>query len=126
LKDLGTNLILLEEQVPFTNKLNLFYKKNPKANFKDITSGNNIILSAFDSRSFLQSIGIEGELISVPGHSDDSIALITDDGCAFTGDLPSLSSAEAYHDLVIDDSWDVIQKYHVKKIYPGHGEPYDI
>jgi glyoxylase-like metal-dependent hydrolase (beta-lactamase superfamily II) len=126
LKDLGTNLILLEDQVPYVAKLNLLYKKNPKANFKDIMTNNNIILTEEDSRSFLESIGINGELLTTPGHSDDSVSLIIDDCCAFTGDLPSPSLAEAYDDLVIDDSWNMIQKHNIKKIYPGHGEPYEL
>jgi len=126
LKDLGTNLILHEYQVPFINKLNLMYKKNPKANFKDIVNTNNIILTNTDNRSFLKTIGIDGALIYTPGHSDDSVSLIIDNCCAFIGDLPALSLVEAYDDLVIDDSWNMIQKYQVKKIYPGHGEPYEI
>jgi glyoxylase-like metal-dependent hydrolase (beta-lactamase superfamily II) len=126
LKDLGTNLVLHEVQVPYINKLNLMYKKNPKANFKDIMTNNNIVLTDADNRSFLKSIGINGELITTPGHSDDSVSLIIDDCCAFTGDLPALSLAEAYDDFVIDDSWDMIQRHPVRKIYPGHGEPYEI
>lgn len=125
-KDLGTNLILHETQINYYSKLNLFYKKNPKANFKDITSSNNILLTDYDSRDFLQSIGIRGELLSTPGHSDDSISLILDDDCAFTGDLPAYSMLGVYDDIVIEDSWDLIRQYHVKTIYPGHGEPYEI
>lgn len=126
LKDLGTNLILHEVQIPYTNKLNLFYKKNPQANFRDITPSNNIILSDADSRSFFKSIGIEGELVTTPGYSDDSISLVIDNECAFIGDLPSLSLTEAYHDIVVDDSWDMIKRHNIKMIYPGHGEPYEM
>ena len=126
LKDLGTSLILHEYQVPYLNKLNLFYKKNAKANFKDIVASNNIILIDGDSRSFLSSIGINGELISTPGHSDDSVSLVIDDCCAFTGDLPVLSLIEVYDDLEIDDSWEMLQKHHIKTIYPGHGAAYEI
>jgi glyoxylase-like metal-dependent hydrolase (beta-lactamase superfamily II) len=126
LKDLGTTLLLHEYQVPYINKLNLLYRKNPRANFKDITASNNLVLSEAESRNFLKSIGIEGELISTPGHSDDSISLILDDCCAFTGDLPALHLAEAYDDIVIEDSWDMIKKYSVKIIYPGHGEAYEL
>lgn len=126
LKDLGTNLILHENQVSYFNKLNSYYKKNPKAGFKDITSENNIIVNDYDSRSFFESLGINGELISTPGHSDDSISLVIDDDCAFVGDLPTYSMLEAYDDIVIEDSWDLIQQYHVNTIYPGHGEAYKI
>jgi Zn-dependent hydrolases, including glyoxylases len=126
LKDFGTNLILHQNQVNYYSKLNTFYKKNPKANFKDITSSNHIIVSDFDSRDFLKSIGIEGELISTPGHSEDSISLVVDDDCAFTGDLPVYSMLEAYDDIEIEDSWDLIRQYHVKTVYPGHGDSYEI
>ncbi len=126
LKDLGTTLILHEYQVPYINKLNLLFKKNPKANYRDITTANSIILKDNDSRSFFASIGLSGELISTPGHSDDSISLIIDDCCAFVGDLPSPDLVEAYDDLVLEDSWDMIRRRNIKTIYPGHGEAYTI
>jgi glyoxylase-like metal-dependent hydrolase (beta-lactamase superfamily II) len=126
LKDLGTNLVLHEEQIPFVSKLNLFYKKNPKANFKDILSTNTIVLTDDNSRNFFESIGINGELITTPGHTDDSVSLVIEEDCAFIGDLPAISLVEAYDDLVIEDSWDMLQKHHIKTIYPGHGQPYDI
>lgn len=126
LRDLGTNLIVHEDQIPYMTKLNLFYKKNPKANFKDIISGNTIVLSDSNSNSFLESIGIHGNLITTSGHSEDSVSLIIEDDCAFTGDLPPYHLMEAFDDLVITDSWDMLKKYNVKKIYPSHGEPYMI
>ena len=126
LKDLGTSLIVHEYQVPYISKLNLLFKKNPKANFRDIMSASNIILKEEDSRIFLASIGINGELISTPGHSDDSISLILEDGCAFIGDLPAADHVEAYDDIVIEDSWNMIKKHQIKKIYPGHGEAYEL
>lgn len=49
------------------------------------------------SRALLKGIGIEGELIPTPGHSDDSISLVTDEGHGLTGDLPAL--AEGPRDL---------------------------
>lgn len=125
LKDLGTQLILHENQVSYYNKLNLFYKKNPQAHFRDITTSNNLVLSDINSRSFFESIGLEGELISTPGHSDDSVSLVIDNECAFIGDLPALAMPEAENDIVIEDSWEQLMKYHVKTIYPGHGESYE-
>ncbi len=126
LRDLGTNLILHEDQVSYIKELNTFYKRNPKANFKDIIGSNAIILSESDSRSFLKSIGINGNLITTPGHTDDSVTLVIDDNCAFIGDLPAYQLVDAYDDFVIEDSWDMIEKYHVNTIYPGHGEVYEI
>jgi glyoxylase-like metal-dependent hydrolase (beta-lactamase superfamily II) len=124
LRDLGTNLIVHEYQVPFINNLNVMYKKNPKANFRDIANGNYVVLKDWDTRSYFKSIGIDGELISTPGHSDDSVSFILDEGYAFIGDLPSLPSEEEAFDLIIDDSWNHIKSHQVNTIYPGHGEPY--
>lgn len=124
LKDLGTNLILHETQVPYIGKINSFFKKNPKANFKDITSSNCIIVSGEESRNLLKDLGIDGELVHTPGHSDDSISLVIDHNCAFTGDLPALNLQEAYGDPVISESWNQLKSYHLKTIYPSHGPAY--
>ncbi len=126
LKDLGTTLILHEYQAPYINKLNLLFKKNPKANYRDITTANSVTVNDSDSRSFLASIGIRGELVSTPGHSDDSVSLIIDDCCAFVGDLPSPDPAEAYDDLVLENSWNRIRRHQITTIYPGHGEAYTV
>lgn len=126
LKDLGINLLLHEVQIPYINKINQYFKKNPKENFKDITTGNVTIISNSDSRSFMESIGVQGDLVFTPGHSDDSVSLVIDGECAFTGDLPAYSLKEAYNDPIIDESWDLLKKYDIKTIYPGHGDPYEL
>lgn len=40
-----------------------------------------------ESRKFLGELGIEGEIISTPSHSEDSISVILDDGTCIVGDL---------------------------------------
>lgn len=126
LKDLGTHLILLETQIPYINKINQHFKKNPKANFKDITSSNQIVTSEADSRSLLNSIGICGELVATPGHSDDSVSLIIDNCCAFTGDLPADNIGDSKTPDIIRESWNKLKAFNIETIYPGHGEPYNL
>lgn len=126
LKDLGIRLILHENQILFIDKLNAFFKKNPKYNYKGIVGEDNIIVSSGESRRFLKNVGIDGEIIPTPGHSDDSISLIIDKCCAFTGDLPEFSLMEAYNDKTLKESWKLIQNYNVKEIYPAHGNPYTL
>jgi len=126
LRDFGTNLIVHEYQLPYMNKLNLQFKRNQKANFRDIVAGNNIVVTDKESRSFFKTIGIDGELLSTPGHSDDSVSLLLDNHYAFIGDLPSLSLLEDTNDLTIYDSWDILQRHNVTNIYPGHGTPYEV
>lgn len=126
LKDLGINLILHEVQVPYVSKINQYFRRRPKNHFKDIVTGGAFILSDAESRSFMNSIGIDGELISTPGHREDSISLVLDHLCAFTGDLPPCSDRDANQASVVADSWDKLRAYGIKTIYPGHGEPYTL
>lgn len=126
LKNLGIKLLLHKCQVPFVDNLNNFFKKNRKFNYTDIVSEDNIVISGNESRSFLKSVGIEGEIIQTPGHTDDSISLVIDGCCAFIGDLPEASLMEAYNDQTIKDSWKLIRAYKITKIYPAHGNPYTI
>lgn len=124
LRDLGTNLIVHEDQIPYIQKLNSFFKKKPRSNYRDIVPNHMITVTNADSRQYLQSIGISGDIITTPGHSDDSISLVIDNECAFVGDLPSYHLVEAYNDIVIDDSWEMLQAHNINTIYPGHGDPY--
>ncbi len=126
LKNLGIRLILHECQVPFVDNLNSFFKKSPKAKFTDIVIEDNIVISDKESRKFLNSVGIEGEIIQTPGHTDDSISLIIDGCCAFTGDLPEFGLMEAYNNQTVKDSWKLIKDLRITKIYPAHGNPYTI
>ena len=71
-------------------------------------------------RTFLEAIGIRGEIISTPGHSDYSVTLILDEGAAFTGDLtPPILILEPT-DLAYR-SWEMIRAKDVTTVYPGHG-----
>lgn len=44
------------------------------------------MINCADSRAFLAGIGIDGEIISTPSHSPDSVSLVLDDGDCFVGD----------------------------------------
>lgn len=119
LKNLGIKLLLLESQIDFITPLAEFFKgKNDP--FVKITQNDNHVLKFEDSRKFLASIGINGEIISTPGHSDDSVTLILDEGFAFIGDLPPrFIISEADH--VKQESWDKIYQHRITRIFPAHG-----
>ena len=83
---------------------------------------NALIISCKDSRRFLNDLGINGEIIYTPGHSDDSISLILDEGIALVGDLYDLNSAITFNDEKINNSWNKILSHNISKIYYGHHE----
>jgi ribonuclease/clavin/mitogillin len=124
LKNKGIKLIVVGEQVSAIPALKIHMK--PGQNYLDITLTDNLVISIEDSRAFLSKLGIQGEIIATPGHSDDSISLILDEGAAFTGDLP--------HPLLLTDdaddasrqSWAKIRSLKVKTVYPGHGPIYQL
>ncbi len=86
-----------------------------------ITTNDRILLQVGESRKFLAGIGLQGEIIHTPGHSNDSITLILDEGFAFSGDLhPVFMLPE--DDPGSKASWDTIHKYKIKTIFTGHGK----
>lgn len=87
LKDQGIKFLLLEPQVDFIPQLTEFFKRKTYP-YIEIEQNDNLILKLEESREFLAGIGLNGEILHTPGHSDDSITLIIDEGFAFTGDLP--------------------------------------
>jgi len=121
LKQLGTKLIVMETQVSSVPELRKVMK--PENHYVEIDLSDAITLKLEDSRSFLGEIGIQGEIIATPGHSDDSVTLVLDDGAAFTGDLT--------HPMMTDNatvlaSWEKIRALGVKTIYPGHGPIWEL
>lgn len=119
LRNLGAKLILLESQVGFIAPLTELFKPK-KLPYVEIEQDNNFVLKFSGSREFLATLGVDGEIIPTPGHSDDSITLILDEGFAFTGDLqPRFMLPE--EDTLSRASWDRIEQHRITRVYPGHG-----
>jgi len=119
LKKLGTKLLLLESQIDFIAPLSELFKRKTFP-YVEITQSDNLILKFQESRNFLANLGINGEIISTPGHSDDSVTLILDEGFAFTGDLqPRFMLPE--EDKVSHESWNKIYEHKISRLFPGHG-----
>jgi ribonuclease/clavin/mitogillin len=118
-KDRGAKLILMESQVGFIAPLNNLIKTK-YVPYTELREDDNLDLKFADSREFLATLGLAGEIISTPGHSDDSVTLILDEGLAFTGDLRSRFLVPE-EDRVTRDSWDRIYQHQIRKIYPAHG-----
>ena len=77
------------------------------------------VIELAGSRAFLKELGIGGEILAAPGHSDDSISLCLDDGSFFVGDLNPLYEL-MHRGTLIAKSWDRMLAMHPKTIYYGH------
>jgi glyoxylase-like metal-dependent hydrolase (beta-lactamase superfamily II) len=118
LKGKGVRLIVLENQAAGIAALKRYMK--PQHRYVDITLEGNLDLHSTESRAFLRGLGIEGEIVLTPGHSDDSVTLILDTGIALIGDLPPVPISDDPEHLA-QRSMALIRAHGVHTLYPGHG-----
>ena len=120
LKSLGIKHLLLDVQTDYVSQMTEFFKTKNHP-YVQILTNDSINLKLSESRKFLAGLGLQGEIIHTPGHSDDSVTLILDEGFAFTGDLhPAFVLPE--EDSASRASWDKIHTHKIKTIFPGHGK----
>jgi endoribonuclease LACTB2 len=122
LKRRGVPLLVMEEQVAAIPLMKQWTK--PADHYTEITTHDNVVITCAASRSFLANLGIAGEIVHTPGHSDDSVSLVLDIGCAFTGDLTMQSMVAEEDPQVVAQSWQLLRDRRVTTIYGGHGSPY--
>jgi ribonuclease/clavin/mitogillin len=120
LKMSGVGLIVLETQVSAIPIMKRFTK--PQDHYVDILLEGNVTIDFDQSRALLEQIGIQGEILPTPGHSDDSVSLLLDNGAVFTGDLPPVEYAWGEAGEVVKDSWYLIKQKGAQIIHPGHGD----
>lgn len=117
----GVKLLLIDTQSPHIHFADEIFIRNKRLEYEPISVDNSIIISSKDSREFLENMGIEGEIISVPSHSKDSIALILDNGICFVGDLEPVEYLDAYDDNIkLKKDWKLVMSYNPKIIYYAH------
>jgi ribonuclease/clavin/mitogillin len=119
LKNAGMRLIVTEEQVAAVPRTGDFAK--PTDHFTEIVPLGNLVVSCADSRALLATLGIDGQLLHTPGHSDDSISLLLDGGEVFTGDLtwPTFATEETM--VLVMQSWARLRAFGARTVYAGHG-----
>lgn len=125
LKLAGVPLLVLETQVAAIPQMKQWTK--PQDRYVEITLTGNVTIPFAESRRRLAQLGIPGEILPTPGHSDDSVSLLLDDGAVFTGDLTPLASARDDPDAqVAVASWRMLRDKGAARVYPGHGPVYSL
>ena len=119
LKQAGIPLLVLETQVGAIPLMKLWIKA--RDHYVDITMHDNVTISFVQSRAVLGRMGIAGEILRTPGHSDDSVSLMLDDGSAFTGDLTPPGLVGEDDAGVVAASWRLLRERGATRVYPGHG-----
>lgn len=121
LMEQGVKLIIMESQLPYVHYSDPIFAKEPYLNYKSIDESKGEILSFADASSFLFSIGIKGDIMPAPSHSEDSIIITLDDGTVIAGDLEPYEYLEAYEDNVkLKADWGKLLSLNPKRILYAH------
>ena len=116
----GIKGIVLNNQEETINEMEHLIEKH-KQIYTKINKEKIIKLKIEESRRWLKNIGINGEIINTPGHTDESISFISDEGEAIIGDLYTEDQLMNYDEKSIN-SWKIIRSKNVNIIYPSHAD----
>ena len=108
----GVKLLLIDTQQAFVHFSDYIFARD-RLPFAPIDEARATVISCAESREFLAGIGIEGEIISTPSHSMDSISFVLDDGDCFVGDLQPREYGE-------NEDWERIHSFQPQRVYYSH------
>lgn len=120
ISDCGPVIAVMDVQREYVHAADVVLQREPGKDFHPIDDHRIRIVDLKDSRSFLEEMGILGEIISTPGHSDDSISLCLDNGSILVGDLNPLYELEMHRGTAISESWEKLLARQPKTVYYGH------
>ncbi len=127
LQKLGIRLVIADVQKDSVHFSDELFSRERRLSFTPVNEDEAVIISTAESRSFLAAIGLEGEVVSVKSHSDDSICLVLDSGECIAGDLEPLEYIGAYEDnQALRSDWKSIMSFSPRKILFSHRPDRDL
>jgi len=77
----------------------------------------------------LKEFGLDAKVVSIPGHTPGSIAILTSDGSLFSGDTVLNRSKPEWANIIysvesLEDTINKLKGLTVNNVYPGHGKPF--
>jgi glyoxylase-like metal-dependent hydrolase (beta-lactamase superfamily II) len=124
MKDAGIPLLVLDLQQAAIPLMALHVK--PQDHYTPITLHDNKVIPCAESRALLAALGIPGEILPTPGHSDDSVSLLLDNGAVFTGDLTHPAFLGDGASAVAVASWNLLRERGAVTVHPAHGPVYSL
>ena len=117
----GVKLLLIDTQTEYVHFSDKILSREKQIKYTPIDESLAMVISCAGSRLFLLSMGINGEIISTPSHSADSVSVILDDGDCIVGDLEPIDFLGAYEDNPrLEKDWRRVMSYKPKKILYAH------
>ncbi len=116
----GVTLLLMDVQrsyVHFSDAIFVREKTSPVP----IDETQAMIISCEESRDFLRRMGISGQIVHTPSHSEDSVSLVLDDGDFFVGDLEPFEYIEMYPENTrLQKDWEKLLSFKPGRIFYAH------
>ena len=116
----GAKLLIHTRQIPYLPALEAYAAK--KGGILPVRVDKNDLISP--SRQDLARIGVAGEIVETPGHSEDSISLVLDSGKAFIGDLPLPGLVDEEQLAPTCASWKKLLRLQANTFFHSHTDPF--
>ena len=120
--NMGVKFLVMDTQVPNLHFSDKIFSREKNLRFlPSVPEEKAEVIACKDSRAFLAALGIDGEIISTPSHSEDSIALVLDSGDCFVGDLEPMEYMDGYEEnSALQSDWEKVMSFCPNVIHYGH------
>lgn len=118
----GPVIAAADVQRPFLHSSDAILTRERHTGFRPVVDDRVHFITLADSRDFLmQELGLAGELLHTPGHSEDSISLwLESERTLLVGDLNPLYELGLHRGTRIAESWEKLLALRPLRILYGH------
>ena len=117
----GVKLLLVDVQREYVGFSDEIFAREKRTEVESIHTEDARVITCEESRVFLRTLGIDGEIISTTSHSEDSVTFILDDGTCLVGDLEPMEYLGAYEENEkLAKDWERILSFQPKRICYAH------
>ena len=122
LVSMGVKFLVIDTQVPNLHFSDKIFSREKNLRFlPSVPEEKAEVIACKDSRAFLAALGIDGEIVSTPSHSEDSIMLVLDSGDCFVGDLEPMEYMNGYEEnSALQSDWEKVMSFSPRVIHYGH------
>jgi endoribonuclease LACTB2 len=117
----GAQMLIHERQIAYLPGLAASHARH--GGYVPITIDHGDIVLFTPNRAALEAIGVHGEVLETPGHSEDSVSLVLDSGIACVGDLLPAQAVDENQLAAVTASWQKLLQAGVRMAYHAHAGP---
>lgn len=121
LQRLGVKLLVVDVQRMFVHASDEIFARDKHLSYRAVDESAATVISCAESRDVLKGLGIDGEILHTPSHSEDSVSLALDDGSCLVGDLEPLAYLAGYEENpALESDWEQLMRRRPKRILYAH------